>query len=323
MALSLSAKVMYCSFEYVSPSVVRSLDDLQYVSPDTQPNIPIQYRVFNKDSGQLFDLRANDPAELSYRCFNKDVQKFFDIRDGSPWPINTSKEPVQLKSTDTFLKIREAKEMFETPSALRTVIENKSPTGVELFDEFEAELSTTLHETVIKILIQSGGCLVQKVKTILETTTMLVVAAANGEEQFKNICVCGDKTTQNLKARATMKYDDFINSLSELVSIVAMVTSILFIKAVSDVVFFHGGPGPPLLINFSVQLLPQKFIPSAYYSLILSVRNTGYSSLMALEEPFSLSNSGFRYVAEPPYCRRLSDLKYCDFFLFFFYSLLS
>ena len=114
-----------------------------------------------------------------------------------------------------------------------------------------------------KKLIQSGGCLVQKVmpetdsmKTILETTTMLVVAAANGEEKLKNICVCGDKTTQNLKARATMKYDDLINSLSELVSIVAMVTSILFIKAVSDVFFFHGGPGPPLLINYSLHLLP-------------------------------------------------------------------
>ena len=60
-----------------------------------------------------------------------------------------------------------------------------------------------------------------------------------------------------------------------------------------------------------------KTTPSAYYSLILSVRNTGYSSLTALEEPISLSNSGFRYVAEPPYCRCLSDLKYCDFFSFF------
>ena len=93
--------------------------------------------------------------------------------------------------------------------------------------------------------------------------------------------------------------------------------------AVSDVVFFHGGPGPPLLINFLLQLLPQKIIPSAYYSLILSVRNTGYSSLTALEEPIALSNSGFRYVADPPYCRRLSDFKYCDIFLFFFlFSLL-
>ena len=61
-----------------------------------------------------------------------------------------------------------------------------------------------------------------------------------------------------------------------------------------------------------------KAAPSAYYSLIPSVRNTGYSSLTALEEPISLSISGFRYVAEPPYCRCLSDLKYCDFFFFFF-----
>ena len=73
--------------EYASPSVVKSLDEFQYVF-DLQSNIPVQYRVLNKDTGQLSDLRANDPAELSFRCLNKDIQKFFDIRDGSPWPIN-------------------------------------------------------------------------------------------------------------------------------------------------------------------------------------------------------------------------------------------
>jgi len=37
---------------------------------------------------------------------------------------------------------------------------------------------------------------------------------------------------------------------------------------------------------------------------------------MVLEDNCSLSNSGFRYVAGPPYCRCLSDLKHCDFFKF-------
>ena len=72
-----SAKVMYYPSEYVSPSVVKSLDEFQYVSPYVQSNIPVQYRVLNKDTGQLSDLRSDDPAELSFRCFNKDTHFFF------------------------------------------------------------------------------------------------------------------------------------------------------------------------------------------------------------------------------------------------------
>ena len=99
-----SAKVMYYPFEYVSSSVVKSLDEFQYVSPDVQSNIPVQYRVLNKDTGQLSDLRSDDPAELSFRCFNKDTQIFFDIRDGSPWPSSASKEAsaTRLDLTDLF-----------------------------------------------------------------------------------------------------------------------------------------------------------------------------------------------------------------------------
>ena len=93
-----------------------------------------------------------------------------------------------------------------------------------------------------KVLIQRGGCLVQKVEpdTNSMITTTIMVLSTSGEEQHKNICVRGDMI-QNLKANAAMKFDDFIISFSELVNIVTMGTSILFIKAVSEVVFFHGG----------------------------------------------------------------------------------
>ena len=44
------------------------------------------------------------------------------------------------------------------------------------------------------------------------------------------------------------------------VKIVAMGISIIFFNASSKVVFFHGGPGPPLLIDFSLQLLAQNSV---------------------------------------------------------------
>ena len=59
-----------------SPSVLKSLDEFKYVSPDVQfniPEIPVQYRDrdFNKDTvtvtdtGQLSDLRSDsdDPVD--------------------------------------------------------------------------------------------------------------------------------------------------------------------------------------------------------------------------------------------------------------------
>ena len=61
-----------------------------------------------------------------------------------------------------------------------------------------------------------------------------------------------------------------------------------------------------------------KATSSAHYRVILFVCKTGNYSLMVLEDYSSFSSSGFRYVAESPYCRCLSDLKYCDFFLFLF-----
>ena len=61
-----------------------------------------------------------------------------------------------------------------------------------------------------------------------------------------------------------------------------------------------------------------KATSSAHYRVILFVCKTGNYSLMVLEDYSSFSSSGFGYVAESPYCRCLSDLKYCDFFLFLF-----
>jgi len=61
-----------------------------------------------------------------------------------------------------------------------------------------------------------------------------------------------------------------------------------------------------------------KATSSVHYRVILFVCKTGNYSLMVLEDYSSFSSSGFRYVAESPYCRCLSDLKYCDFFLFLF-----
>ena len=63
-----------------------------------------------------------------------------------------------------------------------------------------------------------------------------------------------------------------------------------------------------------------KATSSVQYRVILFVCKTGNYSLMVLEDYSSFSSSGFRYVAESPYCRCLSDLKYCDFFLFLFFS---
>ena len=64
-----------------------------------------------------------------------------------------------------------------------------------------------------------------------------------------------------------------------------------------------------------------KATSSAHYRVILFVCKTGNYSLMVLEDYSSFLSSGFRYVAESPYCRCLSDLKYCDFFLFLFFIL--
>ena len=61
-----------------------------------------------------------------------------------------------------------------------------------------------------------------------------------------------------------------------------------------------------------------KATSSVHHRVILFVCKTGNYSLMVLEDYCSFSSPGFRYVAESPYCRCLSDLKYCDFFLFLF-----
>jgi len=90
-------------------------------------------------------------------------------------------------------------------------------------------------------------------------------------------------------------------------------------------IYFLDLQRPALSIHWDIKQLSRSPISSiprlcfllAWRQLLLSILSVCIFTHV-FEDHFSLSNSGFRYVAETPYCRCLIDLKYCDLFHFLF-----